>query len=951
MLEPMRERLLLLAQKAKAARIGLNVDAEEADRLDLSLDVIESVLADDSLEGWDGFGIVVQAYGPRALPVIEWLYQTAERYNRKIMVRLVKGAYWDTEIKRAQVMGLAGYPVFTSKCVTDMSYLTCAQRLLQLTDRIYPQFATHNAHTVSAVLAMAGDDKHCFEFQRLHGMGDALHDIVKKEQQTRCRIYAPVGTHEDLLAYLVRRLLENGANSSFVNQIVDLDITPQEIAADPVQATIALSESGGSSLVMPANIFAPERVNSKGWDITDPVCLEALESAMAEFLFPKQWAPSDTKLSGIERVIMNPANSSDVVGKVVQASPEDISAAIQTGVSAAPGWATTAVSSRAQALTRAAELYESNAPEIFALLMREAGKTREDAIAEIREAVDFLRYYSARAKDVEGDTQARGCIVCISPWNFPLAIFTGQIAAALATGNSVLAKPAEQTPLIALRAVSLLHEAGVPKDVLQLLPGEGADVGATLVASPDIAGVCFTGSTAVAGLIDQQLAQTAPVDAMLIAETGGLNAMIVDSTALLEQAVLDIVQSAFQSAGQRCSALRIVYVQEEISERLLTMLRGAMDELRVDDTLHLDTDVGPIIDEEAREKIQGYCDQMSAEGRVLHQTPMASKDGFVAPTVIKVTGVEQMKEEIFGPVLHFATFESSKIDAVITAVNQSHYGLTFGLHTRIDHRVQELVDQAQVGNFYVNRNQIGAVVGSQPFGGEGLSGTGPKAGGPHYLRRFRKRVSDQSEGVVEQPLPSPVAVSESQFHQCLEKVNASQLAEPDKQLLWLRSHLRGRAAEALAESAALDCGPIDLPGPTGESNQLMLAPLGTVVCLSHDADRLLEMVVQALRMGNRVVAAGEGAKKALRQIRGCPQLQILDGGIQPNWLSVGSFEGVGAGHSSELAVLRQVLSRRKGPITRLITERHYPAAYGIERALCIDTTAAGGNAALLAETV
>ncbi|MBX2868716.1 MAG: bifunctional proline dehydrogenase/L-glutamate gamma-semialdehyde dehydrogenase PutA [Acidiferrobacterales bacterium] len=951
MLEQLHERLLMLAQKAKAAGIGLNIDAEEADRLDLSLDVIKSVLADGSLGGWDGFGIVVQAYGPRALPVIEWLYQIAEHTDRKIMVRLVKGAYWDTEIKRAQVMGLNGYPVYTRKSVTDLSYLACAQRLLQMTDRIYPQFATHNAHTVSAVLAMAGSDKNCFEFQRLHGMGDALHDIVRQEYETRCRIYAPVGTHEDLLAYLVRRLLENGANSSFVNQIVDLDISPEEIASDPVMAVAELSESGLASLVMPSNIFLPERVNSQGWDITDPARLESLERAMSAFLSPKQWMPDESSLGGIERVVVNPANSQEVVGRVVQAAPEDISAAIQAAVGAASFWSSKDVSLRAQVLSRAADLYEKNAPEIFALLMREAGKTREDAIAEIREAVDFLRYYSTRASEVETDTEARGCIVCISPWNFPLAIFTGQIAAALATGNTVLAKPAEQTPLIALLAVSLLHEAGVPREVLQVLPGEGVDVGAALVASTDIAGVCFTGSTAVAGMIDRQLAITAPADAMLIAETGGLNAMIVDSTALLEQAVLDIVQSAFQSAGQRCSALRVVYVQEEISERLLTMLRGAMDELQVGDPLRLETDVGPIIDKEAKENIQHYCDQMASEGRILHQVTMTPTEGFVAPTVIKVSGIEQMEQEIFGPVLHFATFASTEIESVVRAVNQSHYGLTFGLHTRIDQRVQEIVDQTQVGNFYVNRNQIGAAVGSQPFGGEGLSGTGPKAGGPHYLRRFRKRSTNQKAFPHSGHKETLVQVTESEFHQCLKRINGCPTAEPEQQLTWLRSRLRGRAAEALADSAALDCGPIDLPGPTGESNQLLLVPLGTVICVSQDADRLLEMVVQALRMGNRVLAAGVGVKKSLRCIKACPQLQILESDIQPAWLSTGEFQGIAADQSVRLSAIRQVLSQREGAIMRLITERHYAAAYGVERALCIDTTAAGGNAALLAETV
>ncbi len=950
MLPEMQQRLLLLAQKAKKACIGLNIDAEEADRLDISLDIIQAVLADSSLAGWDGFGVVVQAYGPRAVPVIDWLYETAVRLDRKIMVRLVKGAYWDSEIKHAQVEGLAGYPVFTAKCVTDLSYITCAQHLLKRTDRIYPQFATHNAHTVASVLSMAGENKMDFEFQRLHGMGDALHDIVKLENETRCRIYAPVGTHEDLLAYLVRRLLENGANSSFVNQIVDERITPLAIAKNPVTASESLQNEKSSALPMPQEIFAPERVNSMGWELTDPVCLAALEQNMANFLMPNQWhwdGSANSKLTGKMLSIINPANPEDIVGSVKQASIKDVEQALSVSNAAFQGWSGQSVSNRSAVLLQIAALYEQNAEEIFALLIREAGKTRADAISEVREAVDFLRYYAARAGDVEHNTQARGCIICVSPWNFPFAIFTGQIAGALVTGNTVIAKPAEQTSIVALRAVQLMHQAGIDPAVLQLLPGLGETIGAALVASPDIAGVCFTGSTQVAKGINQQLAVSAPVDAMLLAETGGLNAMIVDSTALLEQAVLDIVQGAFQSAGQRCSALRIAYVQEDVRDKLLTMLSGAMDELEVDDPIKISTDVGPIIDQDACQKIQDYCDQMAQQGRVLHQTAIDQSTGFVAPTVIEVEGIEQMKEEIFGPVLHLASFAASEIDAVVDAVNQSGYGLTFGLHTRIDIRVQRLVERINVGNLYVNRNQIGAVVGSQPFGGEGLSGTGPKAGGPHYLRRFRQRVY----GELNKPLNGEKKLinDASIFYQSIEKANKLDYAKPEEQLLWLRRVLRGRAAEAVAACAALDCGPIDLPGPTGESNQISIYPVGTVICLSHSPDSLLLMCVQALRLGNHVIAIGDGASKTLSALSSNDSLQILNGDLPIAWLKEADFNAVAMDATVERRAIRQVLSERDGPVIRIISEAISPSAYGIERAICIDTTAAGGNAALLAE--
>src|SRR5262245_22762346 len=808
MLPVMAERLLALCQAARDARMGLNIDAEEADRLDLSLDVIERVLADKSLEGWDGFGVVVQAYGPRAPYAIDWLYALATKLDRRIMVRLVKGAYWDTEIKRAQAMGLPGYPVFTRKANTDASYIANARKLVGMTDRIYPQFATHNAHTVAAVLAMAAD-RDSFEFQRLHGMGEALHETIRKAEGTRCRIYAPVGAHSDLLAYLVRRLLENGANSSFVHQIVDEDVPAEAIAADPFETVEKQGPAANPAIAKPLAIFGAGRTNSKGWDITDPQVLETIETAREAFAGPDRWNSGPmTRATGatVERPVVNPAKPDDRAGTVREATADLVTAAVGVAVEAQPGWANTPVADRAAMLRRAADLYEQNAVEFFALATREAGKTLADGIAEVLEAVDFLRYYAAEAEAAEAGTLPRGSIVCISPWNFPLAIFTGQIAAALVTGNTVLAKPAEQTPLIAARAVALLHEAGIPEDVLQLLPGDGPSVGAPLTADPRISGVCFTGSTEVARLIERQLARTATPDAMLIAETGGLNAMIVDSTALPEQAVRDVLTGAFQSAGQRCSALRVLYVQKDVEAKVVEMLKGAMAALSVANPWAVSTDVGPLIDDEARSGISDYAAKMEAKGRLVAKVDAPTTGRFVGPQVFRVSGIGELEREVFGPVLHVASFEAEKIERVLSDINRKGYGLTFGLHTRIDARVQDIVDGIHAGNIYVNRNQIGAVVGSQPFGGEGLSGTGPKAGGPHYLRRFR-RTEAATAKIAE---GKPVTLQALADH-LIDPALGGWSTRADR-IAILRKHLRGKGAQAIAAAAATDFGPVDLPG-------------------------------------------------------------------------------------------------------------------------------------------
>lgn len=944
MLPVLTGRLLALSRAAKSAGIGLNIDAEEADRLELSLDVIEGALADPSLAGWDGFGIVVQAFGRRAMPVLDYLYDMAGSLDRKIMVRLVKGAYWDMEVKRAQVMGLRDYPVFTRKSHSDVSYMAGARKLLSMKDRIYPQFATHNAHSVAAVLHMAGDDRAGFEFQRLHGMGETLHEEVRKSSGARCRIYAPVGAHSDLLAYLVRRLLENGANSSFVNQIVDLSVPPEDIAQDPITAAEGTGFTPSPVIPMPDAIFAP-RKNSAGWDLTDFTDLTRINTGRAAFAAPYVWRAGPItpakSAPGTPVELRNPADLEDVVGTVAQATAEIASEAVEIAKTAHPAWAAKGAAARAAILRKVADIYEENTFEILALVAREAGKSLLDGVAEIREAVDFLRFYADEAARTGDTGQPRGVIVCISPWNFPLAIFTGQIAAALAAGNAVIAKPAEQTPLIAHRAVQMMQKAGVPAAVVQLLPGDGGAVGAPLSAHPGIDGVCFTGSTEVAKLIDRQLAQTAP-HALLIAETGGMNAMIVDSTALLEQATRDILRGAFQSAGQRCSALRVLYVQEDVADALLEMVQGAMDALVTGNPWDLPTDVGPVIDDEAQQAIGGYIAQKATQGQVLKQLSVPQQGRFVPPAIVQVSGIEEVEREIFGPVLHVARFDGGKIDEVLAAINDKGFGLTFGLHSRIDRRVQRILDGIHVGNAYVNRDQIGAVVGAQPFGGHGLSGTGPKAGGPQYFGQFRVS-GDAPEAAL--PVAAPVPLSDAAA--ALAALDGRAWGKAPDRIATLRGLLRGRASAAVSAAAALDFGPVDLPGPTGESNQYTLEPRGAVLCLGPDAETLRDQAVQALAAGNTVLALAPGARGALKGLLkpGIP-LAALDG-VAPELRAL-DVQLVACA-AADVGQIRRELAAKPGPIVPLITARLAPATYCNERSICIDTTAAGGNATLLSE--
>jgi len=751
-------RLEALAGAARDQDIGLTVDAEEADRLDLSLDVIEAVSGMPGLKGWGGLGFVVQTYLKRSGAVVDYLADMAEGHGRRLMVRLVKGAYWDSEIKHAQELGFDGYPVFTRKVSTDVSYLAAARKLMAAPRAFYPQFATHNAHSLATVLELAGESRD-FEFQRLHGMGEVLYrQVVGRDKlAVPCRIYAPVGGHEELLAYLVRRLLENGANSSFVNRIQDEKLPIAEIVADPVAKAQALEEVAHPRIPLPARLFDEARQNSKGLDLTEVSVVVPLGEAM-ETAAGKNWrgGPSvgGRESGGAARPVLDPADHRRQVGEVVWADAALAGDALTRAAKAAWGWDATPADERAACLERLADLMEARTSDLMALCVREAGKTAGDAIAEVREAVDFCRYYALRARrdfagpeSLPGPTgerneialHGRGVFLCISPWNFPLAIFTGQIAAALAAGNAVIAKPAEQTGLIASEAVRLMHEAGIPPEVLHLLPGSGEELGPVLVGDRRIAGVAFTGSTDTAKVINRALAARDGAIVPLIAETGGQNAMLVDSTALPEQVVRDVLVSSFQSAGQRCSACRVLFVQADVADKMLTMLSGAMEELRVGDPAWLATDVGPVIDDEAQSMLEGHIKRMESEARLVHRTPLTEEcehGTFVAPVAFEIDGLGRLQREVFGPVLHVVRYAGDRLEEVLDAINATGYGLTLGIHSRIDATVEHIHRRLAVGNAYVNRNTIGAVVGVQPFGGQGLSGTGPKAGGPRYLHRF-----------------------------------------------------------------------------------------------------------------------------------------------------------------------------------------------------------------------
>ncbi|MDX3926927.1 MAG: bifunctional proline dehydrogenase/L-glutamate gamma-semialdehyde dehydrogenase PutA [Shinella sp.] len=746
--------LLKLAQMAKAYQLNFTVDAEEADRLELSLDVIAAVFADPSLAGWDGFGLAIQAYQKRATHVIDYIDQLCQTLGRRMMVRLVKGAYWDTEVKRAQERGLEDYPVWTRKQATDLSYLACANLMLSKRERIFAQFATHNALTVSTILELAGGDRSGFEFQRLHGMGEALYDdLLESNDRVACRIYAPVGGYRDLLAYLVRRLLENGANSSFVAVAGDKNVAVESLLERPAER-LGLAEGASArhkQIPLPSDIYG-KRKNSAGFEFGWRKNLDALAAAMANGADAVTAFPlvPGLRVSGEERPVNAPADLKRQVGSVRFARAADVDVAVKAAQAGFKSWSRLPAENRAACLERMGDLLEENRDRLLALLAAEAGKTLDDGVAEIREAVDFCRYYAEEARGsfaeprvMPGPTgesnlyrwRGRGVFACISPWNFPLAIFLGQVSAALVAGNAVIAKPAEQTPLIAHEAVKLFHAAGVPENVLLCLPGEG-DVGAALTAHPLVAGVAFTGSTETARKINRALAAKDGPIVPFIAETGGLNAMIVDATALSEQVADDVVMSAFRSAGQRCSALRILFLQEDIADGMIEMIEGAAKELKLGDPLKTDTDVGPIIDADQCAMLEAHIDDMR-QGQIVRYAGKAPQGGtFFAPHIVMLDKPESLTKEVFGPVLHVVRWKAKDLPKILAQIAGTGYGLTLGVHSRIEATIRTVTEALDTGNIYVNRNIIGAVVGTQPFGGSGLSGTGFKAGGPTYLFRF-----------------------------------------------------------------------------------------------------------------------------------------------------------------------------------------------------------------------
>jgi RHH-type proline utilization regulon transcriptional repressor/proline dehydrogenase/delta 1-pyrroline-5-carboxylate dehydrogenase len=753
-------KLLVLAQKCAHYDIGMTVDAEEAHRLEMSLDIIESAFTDPSLKGWDGFGLAIQSYQKRCTRVIDRLTAMAEKSGNRMMVRLVKGAYWDSEVKYAQMNGLPGYPVFTRKMATDVSYLANATKLMARRDIFYPMFATHNAYTLAAIVEIAGNDQSGFEFQRLHGMGEPLyHQIVgKNEGKYPCRIYAPVGSHQDLLPYLVRRLLENGANTNFVNRLQDDSVPIDEMLVDPVDYISKLADKKHPKIPLPEALYGASRKNSKGVEFANSDVSGPLLQSIQSFADKKYSAApliGGKKQPGTEEKVLDPTDNRRMIGGVVFAKEDTVKKAIETTHGAFDDWRRTSAHDRAACLRRTADLMETHMAELLALCVREAGKTLPDAVAEVREAVDFCRYYadegekhfSAEGTLLPGPTgesnrlllEGRGVFLCISPWNFPLAIFIGQVAAALMAGNTVIAKPAEQTNLIAMRAVEMLIEAGVPHDAIAFLPLDGETTGKMIVTDQRIAGVCFTGSTEVAQIINRSLAARNGPIAPLIAETGGQNAMIADSSALPEQIVDDVITSSFRSAGQRCSALRVLFVQEDIADKVTAMLAGACKELAMGDPIRLSTDIGPVIDQEALNILNNHAARMNKEAKTVAEValpPEAAHGTFFAPRAYEISSLSQLPREVFGPVLHIIRYKAGDLDKVIDQINATGYGLTFGIHTRIDYTAEKLCRQIRAGNCYVNRSMIGAVVGVQPFGGQGLSGTGPKAGGPHYLMRF-----------------------------------------------------------------------------------------------------------------------------------------------------------------------------------------------------------------------
>lgn len=957
-------KVLKLAVLAKQYNIGLNIDAEESDRLEISLELLERLCFEPQLQDWKGIGFVIQAYQKRCFYVVDYIIDLAKRSQKRLMIRLVKGAYWDSEIKKAQIDGMSDYPVFTRKVHTDLSYIACARKLLAEPDYIYPQFATHNAQTVATIYQLAQPEQYYagqYEFQCLHGMGEPLYENVvgdpsKNKLGVPCRIYAPVGNHETLLAYLVRRLLENGANTSFVNRIADKTLKIEDLIENPQQTILKASKQEGvmgakhPQIPYPQDLYTDARLNSSGLDLANDAELSILNevaSSLANTQF--QSAAMGTAFSSVDTPhavpVINPAHHQDVVGTVYEATSEQAEIALTQAVNAQSFWANLPKNERAACLNKAAELMEQRLLPLMVLLSREAGKTYANAIAEVREAVDFMRYYAAQVLDLSDNVQIQplGTVLCISPWNFPLAIFTGQISAALVAGNTVIAKPAEQTPLIAAQAVQILWEAGIPQDVLQLLPGRGETIGAQLSADSRIQGIMFTGSTEVAQILQKTVAERLNQfgeSVTLIAETGGQNAMIVDSSALTEQVVLDVVSSAYDSAGQRCSALRVLCVQEDNLEAVRNMLKGAMQQLRVGNPVLLKTDIGPVIDAEAQQNIQKHIEQMRSKGHKVHQL-MFNQDQteltpgtFIAPTLIELPNLDDLEREVFGPVLHLISYKYGELEQLLEQINSKGYGLTMGLHTRIDETMQTVIAQAEVGNLYINRNIVGAVVGVQPFGGEGLSGTGPKAGGPLYIYRLMHQVSEKKLAQPYAAQAEPALVE----HKLVQEFKA-----------WVAKTFPTLSLKAPMQIATGQS--FSLQGPTGEENQYMILPRESVLSLAHRDQDQIQQILAILSVGSRpaVLANNTFILKYLPTMPAAVSKQfkvVRD-------IETGAFDAVlHHGDSSELIDLQKRIAGRKGAIIGIthLSSGNYDIPverFVIERAISINTAAAGGNASLM----
>jgi RHH-type proline utilization regulon transcriptional repressor/proline dehydrogenase/delta 1-pyrroline-5-carboxylate dehydrogenase len=908
-----------------------------------------------------------------------------------MMIRLVKGAYWDTEIKNTQKEGLEHFTVFTRKSSTDVSYHACANRLLDYRDTIYPQFATHNAYTAAVIIELAGDDKEGFEFQCLHGMGDSLYEQIVTIENIQCRIYAPVGEHEDLLAYLVRRLLENGANSSFVNAIVDESRPVESLLEDPVEKTQRLKHKYNQQIQKPLNLYGEERNNSKGIDLTDINQITPLKVSLdrwiEEHLLTEEQVPQEC------HAVRNPANHDEIVGFHRYDTAEQMKTKLASAHKAFESWSQVDITERANLLRRTADILERHMGELIALCIKEAGKVTKDGVDEVREAVDFCRYYAARAEELAADDRLapRGVVLCISPWNFPLAIFLGQVAAALVTGNTVIAKPAEQTSLIALRALELMEYVGLPTGVVHAVIAPGADVGATLLPDDRIKAVIFTGSTSTANIIAHTLAQRGSEQIPLIAETGGQNCMIVDSTALAEQVVDDVIASGFQSAGQRCSALRVLFLQEEIADDIIKMLIGALQELTIGDPAYLTTDIGPVIDQKALSNLQAHVDDMQQQATLLYESKLPENKGFFfAPKLYLIDDIAVLKREVFGPCVHIVKFKAKDIEKIIPQINDTGFGLTMGIHTRIEMRALELAKLSRAGNVYINRNMIGAIVGVQPFGGRGLSGTGPKAGGPHYLPRLMlekatPRLVIEHDREADKALASDNIASQQAseiMQNAIKSENSWRLSDLNTRVSAVRQLLASIATVEIVEEFAEDLNstlaaarlqltniekrlkkPTSLPGPTGESNILYLESRGILVCFA-DKDVTFEYwtlsLVTALATGNIVISVvselfyaealefrqqfiATGAPAGVFQIAKLQHLEAL--------LSEENLAGVVIDSKSERSTyIMQKLAERSGAILPIITAEyndHLIQRLLSEKTVSIDTTASGGNTSLM----